>query len=74
LITICDKESPRRHGDTEKNIELITWLFCSVPRCLCGDPCLRTGGRARIPGGIHDLLRCDEGKGWMPVFAGVTWA
>jgi hypothetical protein len=45
----CNKKSPPRHEDTEKNIKLITWLFCSVPPCLCGDPCLRTCGRAQIP-------------------------
>jgi hypothetical protein len=45
-------EITKRHGDTEKNIKLITWLLCSVPPCLCGDPCLRTCGRAQIPASI----------------------
>jgi hypothetical protein len=49
LVTICNKN---HHGDREKNIKLITWLFCSVPPCLRGDPCLRTCGRAQIPANI----------------------
>ena len=35
------------HGDTEKNIKLIAWLFCSVPPCLWCVP----EGRAHLVGG-----------------------
>jgi len=24
--------------------------------------------------GIHDFLCCNEGKSWMPAYAGKTWA